>query len=480
MADDEPRGGTEAQDPTSQGAESLWGGGFKESMHPALARISHSLPQDLPLCDADLRASAAYARALGRCGVLSPQEAETLGGTLETLLADFRGGRWQPRGGEDVHTAIETEVTKRAGSLGACLHTGRSRNDQVATAFRLALSERIDGLVDAIRGLQGALIARAEAERDTLMPSYTHLQRAQPIRLAHWIMASFWPLQRDVERLRDARERVLILPLGSGAVSGHPFGLDRQWLANILGFSGVSENSLDAVGDRDFALEFAFCASLVATHLSRLAEELVIFSSSEFGYVRWPDNLATGSSLMPNKKNPDLAELVRGRAATTIGDVVALLVLIKGLPSSYQRDLQEDKPPIWRIAGNVEASLVAMTAALQGIVFGRERMQNALSDDLLATEAADLLVAKGVPFRRAHGIIAALAAQCRERNCSLKELAASQDFVAPEPLTSRDILTLEPLAAVERRQTEGGTGCQAVSAQIRKAQLLLPTPGLAR
>ncbi|MEO1172355.1 MAG: argininosuccinate lyase, partial [Myxococcota bacterium] len=351
----------------------LWGGGFSEGMHPALAAISESLEQDLPLADADLRGSAAYARALGRCGVLSEDESARLSDGLLELRGDLAHGRWIPTDAEDVHGAIEAEVTRRLPGLGERLHTGRSRNDQVSTAFRIAVREGVDTVIERIRRLQSALVARAKDELDTLVPSYTHIQRAQPIRLAHWILGYFWPLERDVSRLQDARKRLNVLPLGSGAVSGHPFGIDRPWLAEQLGFDGITENSLDTVGDRDFAIEFCFSSSMLAVHLSRLAEELVLWSSTEFGYVQWPDGLATGSSLMPNKKNPDLAELVRGRAAQSIGDVVSLLTLVKGLPSSYQRDLQDDKPPVWRALRTSTTSLDAMAAAMESIRFNRDR-----------------------------------------------------------------------------------------------------------
>ncbi|MEO0814655.1 MAG: argininosuccinate lyase, partial [Myxococcota bacterium] len=265
----------------------LWGGGFSEGMHPALAVISESLEQDMPLADADLRGSAAYARALGRCGVLKKDEAERLATGLLALREELADGRWVPANAEDIHGAIESEMTARLPGIGERLHTGRSRNDQVSTAFRIATREGIDQIIACIRELQSALIARAADELDTLVPSYTHIQRAQPIRLAHWIMGWFWPLERDVSRLRDARKRLNLLPLGSGAVSGHPFGIDREWLAQELGFDGITQNSLDTVGDRDFAIEMVFAGSFISVHLSRLAEELVLWSSAEFGYIQW-------------------------------------------------------------------------------------------------------------------------------------------------------------------------------------------------
>ena len=452
----------------------LWGGGFDAGMHPALQGISYSLQQDLPLAAADLDSSAAWAAALAGAGVLSAADAERLEQILGQLRQDLVAGHWIPTDAEDIHTAIEVEVTRRLGELGQRLHTGRSRNDQVATAFRMAVREQADWVLKGIRELERALVRRAEEEIDTLLPAYTHLQRAQPVRLAHWLLAHFWALERDVERVAAARRRADVLPLGSGAGMGNAFGVDRQALAARLGFAAVSDNSLDAVGDRDFAVEIAFACAVLALHLSRLAEELVVWSTAEFGFVRWPDALATGSSLMPNKKNPDLAELVRARSAAAVGDVVSLLVLIKSLPTSYQRDLQEDKPPVWRTTQAVGASLGAMEAAIEGIEFVHERMRAALSDDVLATEVADALVRRGVAFRAAHAAVARAVAIARQRHVALRELEASE---LPEPLELRDLAGLDFESAVDRRTAPGGTARSAVLAQLEAARAAL---GVAR
>jgi argininosuccinate lyase len=451
---------------------SLWGGGFSGGMHPALAALSISLEQDRPLADADLRASAAYARALGRAGILKAPEAERLAAILDDMRAELASGAWRPAEAEDIHAAIEVEVTRRTGDLGARLHTGRSRNDQVATAFRLALHDRAVELGRALHAVQATLIERAAAEVDTLVPAYTHVQRAQPMRLAHWLMAHFWMLERDGERLHAAARHAAVLPLGSGAATGNAFGIDRAWLASQLGFTSITDNSLDAVGDRDFAAEFVFAIALLEVHLSRLAEELVWWSSAEFSFVQWPDGLATGSSLMPNKKNPDLAELVRGRAAAGIGDLTAMLVLLKGLPISYQRDLQDDKPPVWRSAARGAVSLAAMQAALAGIQFDRERMRAALSDDVLATEAADVLVARGIPFRRAHHAVAEAVALARRHGCELRALAGRVPAL-PEPLQAGDLAALDFETAIERRTAAGGTARAAIAAQIDRGRALL-------
>jgi len=457
--------------------DTLWGGGFSEPTHPVLSLLSNSLMQDLPLADADLRASSAYARALGRAGVLSDAEAAKLFVALESMRSDLASGRWIPGDAEDIHAAIETELTHRVGPVGERIHTGRSRNDQVVTAFRMVVGDRARDLLSGVRRVAGVLLGRAEQEVETLLPAYTHLQRAQPVRLAHWLLAHFWPLTRDAERLASARDHAMVLPLGSGAATGNPFGFAREWIASELGFRAVSRNSLDAVGDRDFAVEIVYACTLLGVHLSRLAEELVIWSSAEFGFVRWPDALATGSSLMPNKKNPDLAELVRGRSAASIGDLTTLLVLLKGLPASYQRDLQEDKPPVWRVTQATEGSLSAMAVALAGIEFDRERMRAALSDDLLATEAADAMVARGVPFRTAHHAVGDAVAAARRARCGLRELGSAGGVELPPPLVAADLSGLDFETAVERRTSTGGTARQAVREQIEQAKTVLARCG---
>jgi len=454
---------------TANEQQPLWGGG-DSMMHPALDAISVSLRQDMPLAEADLKASAAYARALGKCGVLSIEDGEALSKELLTIRGEYRKGEWRPDGFEDVHTAIEAEVTQRLGDLGARLHTGRSRNDQVATAFRLTVMGIIDDLAKCGTDLLMVILNRAEDEIDTLMSAYTHLQRAQPIRLAHWLMSYFWPLERDLERLMQLRQRVAVLPLGVGAVSGHPFDIDRNYLADELGFDAISENSLDTVGDRDFAIEFVFACSLIGIHLSRMSEDLVVWSSAEFGFIKWPSNLATGSSLMPNKKNPDLPELVRGRAAQPIGDLMTLLTLMKGLPTSYQRDLQEDKQPVWRSNYVTRTNLLAMTAAIDGVVFNGDALSGALSDDILATELADLLVGRGEAFRTAYRAVSCLVARVREGGGTLKEYAASASPEELKPFMAEDILNCRVEDAIERRTTPGGTAREAVELQFKDAQ----------
>lgn len=463
-------GGPGREEPAG-GPDRLWGGGFTEPMHPALVALSQSLEQDLPLALSDLEASRAWAEALGRAGVLAAPDVAALVAALRALATEFQSGGWRPTGAEDIHGAIEAELTRRLGGLAGRLHTGRSRNDQVATAFRLAVAGRLADVAASLHAVQSAFVTRAATEVDTLLPAMTHLQRAQPMRLSHWLLGHFWALERDAQRLAAARARALDrLPLGSGAVTGTAWPVDRIALAEALGFAAPAENSLDAVGDRDFAVEAVFALTLCGVHLSRLAEDLVLWSSAEFGWVRWPDGLATGSSLMPNKKNPDLAELVRGKCAGLVGRLTALLVLLKGLPTSYQRDLQEDKLPVWESLRTVELSLHALTAAVDGIEFRRERMSEALSDDLLATEMADALVARGVPFRAAHHLVSRAAAAQRSEGGALAhrlEEALRSDGL-PHVLEAFDAVS-----AVERRAAIGGTARAAVLAQLEAARAAL-------
>ncbi len=351
------------------------------------------------------------------------------------------------------------------------LHTGRSRNDQVATDVRLWTLSAIERADAALHELQGALLAQAEAAGDALMPGYTHLQRAQPILLAHWLLAHFWPLQRDRARLADCARRTAVLPLGSGAIAGTPLGVDRAALATDLGFVAASPNSVDAVSDRDFVAEFLFCAALTGVHLSRLAEDIILYSTSEFGFVTLDDAYATGSSLMPQKKNPDSFELLRGKSGRLIGDLVGLLTVLKGLPAAYDKDLQEDKEPLFDAADTLELALPVAAGAIATARFHHERMRAALDDAMLATDVADYLVERGVPFREAHRAVGALVREAEARGAALSALPLGA-FAAIHTAFGADVhAVFDPARSAAARRVAGATAPEAVRAQIERARI---------
>ena len=456
----------------------LWGGRFSEGLDSHAAALNNSIGFDWRLAEADVRGSMAWASGLAKAGVLTQEEAGQIHAGLEAVTQEIRSDQFAIHpSDEDVHTAVERRLTEIIGPLGGKLHTGRSRNDQVATDFRLWMMEAIDQMDGMFREVQAALVARAENDLGVLMPGYTHLQRAQPILLSHWWLSHFWPLARDRERMADLRGRVSVLPLGSGALAGTPYPIDRAMLAELLGFRGVSPNSLDAVSDRDFAAEFLFAASLAAVHLSRLSESLILFSSAEFGFVELSDTYSTGSSLMPQKKNPDTLELTRGKAGTLIGRLAGLLATLKGLPSSYDKDLQEDKQPVFEAADTLALLLPVMAGVLSTLAIRPERMRRALDPMLLATDLADYLVQRGVPFREAHGLVGQAVRRAQALALSIDRLPL-EELRAISPVFSEDVSEVFQFqAAVNRRAVEGGTALEAVQAQIQQAkQTIVPQP----
>ncbi len=455
-------------------SDKLWGGRFSEETSPLLRRFNDSLPFDRKMWQADIRGSVAYAKALARAGLISAEEQDQLLSGLQKVWQEWADGVFavQP-GDEDIHTAVERRLTELVGSVGGKLHTGRSRNDQVATDMRLYLLAAIDELEGALTLLQTTTVTVAGREIDLLMPGYTHLQPAQPVRFSHWLLAYFWMWQRDWERLRDLRRRVSVLPLGSGALAGTPFSIDRESLAADLGFDAISANSIDAVSDRDFAIEFLSWAALLGVHLSRIAEDLILWSSREFGFVTLSDAYSTGSSLMPQKKNPDSLELLRGKSARLIGNLTQLLVVLKGLPTAYDKDLQEDKESLFDSVETVSMSLAVMAGVLETLTLHRERMRAALADELLATELADYLVRKGVPFRESHHLVGQVVrlAEEREQLLSVLPLAALQRI---SPYFGEDVAQVwDQEAAVERKAVTGGTARAAVQQQLQQARQLL-------
>jgi argininosuccinate lyase len=388
----------------------LWGGRFADATDPRAADFSQSVDIDRELAEDDLRGSLAHVRGLGRAGLLTPDEVERLVAGLEGLAAEVRAGTlaWDPAL-EDVHLNLESALGDRIGPLAGKLHTGRSRNDQVATDLRLWLRRAIDRLDAGIVGLERALIGLAERDGEAVLPGMTHIQPAQPVLYAHHLLAYVEMLERDRGRLVDARRRANVSPLGAGAIAGSGFPLDREAVAAELGFDGVTANSIDAVSDRDFVVETLAAVALAMVHLSRFAEEITWWSNPRFGFVRVADGFSTGSSMMPNKRNPDPAELVRGKTAGTIGALTAALALLKGLPLAYQRDLQEDKPPLFGAVATLEASLGVMAGLVETLSVDRERMRVAAEEGhTTATAVADALVRRGVPFRAAHHVVGAL------------------------------------------------------------------------
>ncbi len=440
-----------------------------------VAQFTDSMSFDWRLWRVDIQGSKAHTAMLQHVGLLTPGERDAILRGLDEISAEIEAGKfkWRPAL-EDVHMNIESELTRRV-RAGAKLHTGRSRNDQVATDMRLWLREQIDGLREEIQTLQAALLHLARREETVVMPGYTHLQRAQPVYFAHHLLAYVEMFQRDAERLGDCRRRVNICPLGCGALAGTTLPLDRDFVARELGFVDergrpqLAQNSMDAVSDRDFAIEFCSSAALLAVHLSRLAEDLVLWSSSEFNFINLGDEYTTGSSLMPQKKNPDVAELTRGKSARAIGNLVALLTLLKGLPMTYNRDLQEDKERLFDTADHVRASVRVVAAMLPNARVNREACQAAAEDPLLlATDLADYLVRKGVPFRHAHHAVGALVAVAERLGkklsaLSLPELQSAHEQFGPDALELFDLKR-----ALDRRNLPGAPGTKQVAAQINR------------
>jgi argininosuccinate lyase len=402
----------------------LWGGRFREPNDPSVSSFTRSVEIDVTLAEDDLAGSIAHVRGLGRAGLLEPAEVETLVGGLETLRGEVADGSLEldPEL-EDVHLNLEAALHERVGPVAGKLHTGRSRNDQVATDLRLWARRACDRLDRAIVGLEVALVGLAERDGEAILPGTTHVQPAQPILLAHHLLAYVEMLERDRGRLADARRRLNVSPLGSGALAGAGFPIDREAVAAELGFAGVTANSLDAVADRDFVVEVVAACALAMTHLSRLAEEVTWWSNPRFGFIRVADAYSTGSSMMPNKRNPDPAELVRGRAATVAGGLAGTLSMLKGLPLAYQRDLQEDKAPLFAAVATLEASLAVMAGLAATVSVDRQRMREAAAEGYTtATAVADALVRRGVPFRAAHHVVGSLVAQAEEAGLGLEAI----------------------------------------------------------
>ena len=402
----------------------LWGGRFEGKIDPGFAEFNNSYRFDRRLFEADVAASIAYCQAIENAGVITGDEGVQIRDALGTIL---KNGADEVHSAEDVHSFVEARLIELVGDVGRKLHTGRSRNDQVATDFRLWLRGSIDDLNETIRIAQTALLDFADANRDVVIPGYTHLQRAQPVLLAHWCLAYVEMLKRDRERVTEVLRRVNVMPLGSAALAGTSFPINREELATALGFERVSRNSLDAVSDRDFAVEFLSACSLIMVHLSRLAEDFILYATSEFGFFQPGDAIATGSSLMPQKKNPDSMELVRGKAGRVFGDLMGLLTTLKGLPLAYNKDMQEDKETVFDAFDTTSASLRVTATVLRNITIDKERAAAASSSGYMnATELADYLVRKGMPFREAHEVVGKIVMRAIEAGKELEQMDLSQ------------------------------------------------------
>ncbi len=442
----------------------LWGGRFSAGPAEVLRRFNDSWSFDRALIAEDVAGSIAWAEELGRCGVLTSAEARKIVKGLREVLAAWEAGEGRDADAEDVHSYVEGELGKRIGPLAGKLHTGRSRNDQVATDLRLWLRGAFDAFHGAVLDLAAALATRAAEEAATPMPGYTHSKRAEPVTFGHWCLAYVEMLLRDADRARAARTRANECPLGSGALSGTPLGIDRERLARSLGFERATASSLDGVSDRDAAAEYLFVAALHLSHLSRMAEDLIFFTSDEAGFAELPDALSTGSSRMPQKKNPDVLELARGHAGRAIGELVGLLALLKGLPLAYDKDLQLDKEPLFRTCAVLDAALPAMTALVAGLKLRRERMREAATDDrLLTTELADALARRGVPFRQAHEVAGRRFAAAEASGVGLLGRPPA------DGVTSADLESVDLGRALARRGALGGTSPKRVAQAARRA-----------
>jgi argininosuccinate lyase len=449
----------------------LWGGNYETSPDAAFWEFNRSFPFDRRLIVEEVAASRAWVRALGRCGAIGTEEASALDRGLEEVLARATSDRaYLELDVEDVHSFVEVRLGEIVGEVAGQAHLGRSRNEQTVTALRLFVRGAIDRLRDGVASLVRALVAQGRAGADAVMPGYTHTRAAEPVTFGHWAAAHAWGLVRDHERLRDARARVDVLPLGSGALAGTALPLDRDAMARELGFAAVSPSALDAVMDRDFAIEFVSCCAQLQTHLSRTVEDLVHFASPEYGFVTLPEAFTTGSSLMPQKKNPDALELVRGKSARVDGDLVRLLALLKGLPAGYQKDLQEDKEAVFDAADTATGSVAILAGVVEGLELRRDAMRAAASrEELIAANLAVALAREGLPFRKAHHLVGALVAEAQKSGRSLKETAAERLAEVSPAVAARLEAIFDPIEAVKTKALAGGTAPDAVRASLDAA-----------
>jgi len=456
----------------------MWKGRFQQETSALLQQYSESISFDWRLWRHDIEGSIAHSAALQKAGLITAEEREKIVAGLKAIGAEIEAGQFQWKTElEDVHMNIEAELTKRIGDAGAKLHTARSRNDQIALDIRLFLRDACDELDELLAEMQRSLVDLGSRYRDVIIPGYTHLQRAQPVYFAHHLLAYVEMFQRDRDRLVDARKRINVLPLGSGAIAGSTIVLDRELVARELDFPAVTQNSMDAVSDRDFAVELLSALALVAVHLSRISEDVILWASSEFQFIKLSDAFTTGSSLMPQKKNPDVAELTRGKSGRVIGNLVSLLTTLKGLPMTYNRDMQEDKEPVFDSVDTIRTALAVFAAMLREAQANPAACAAAVADPmLLATDLADYLVNHGVPFRKAHEVIGRAVALCGEKRCELTQLTLA-DYQSLSPVFAADVFEmLNVQKSMESRRAIGAPSPQNVAAQLARWQVALADP----
>ncbi|WP_216828934.1 argininosuccinate lyase [Alkalihalobacterium elongatum] len=453
----------------------LWGGRFTKTAEEWVDEFGASIGFDQLLVEEDIEGSLAHVKMLGKCGILAEDEVKKITEGLKKILVKAQNGELEYSvQNEDIHLNVEKFLIDEIGPVGGKLHTGRSRNDQVATDMHLYLRKQMEEILSEIKSLQNVLVVQAKQHVETLIPGYTHLQRAQPVSFAHHLMAYFWMLERDYNRFADGLKRVNISPLGAGALAGTTFPIDRHYSAELLGFDGIYENSLDAVSDRDFILEFLSGSSILMMHLSRLCEEIILWSSQEFRFIELDDAFATGSSIMPQKKNPDMAELIRGKTGRVYGSLFSLLTILKGLPLAYNKDMQEDKEGMFDAVTTVKGSLKIFTGMIETMTVNTEVMETATHSDFSnATELADYLASKGMPFRDAHEVVGKLVLHCIQQGHFLLDLPFA-DYKEASALFEEDIYEfLQPKTVVARRNSAGGTGFAQVQLALEKAESLL-------
>lgn len=458
---------------SEKSSHKLWGGRFAGGPSPLLDAINRSIGTDFRLWPHDIRLSKAWALGLAAAGVITDEDANALRQGLDRVGNRIAEGAQPIATDEDIHTMIDRLLHEEAGTVASRLHTGRSRNDQVATATRLWTMDACERLDTAVRELQAVLLAQAESLQLAILPAYTHLQRAQPVSGSHWLLSHFWPLNRDRVRLANSRTGAATLPLGSGAIAGSAYPVPRELLREALGFEAISQNSIDATGDRDFVGETIFTCTMIALHCSRLAEDLILYGSSEFGFVKFGDGFSTGSSMMPQKRNPDVFELARGSGARVLGELVSLLATLKGLPSGYSKDLQDDKRALFNAVDLLFLVLPAMAGAIAELRFDTTRMRSAVSSAMMATDLADYLVKRGATFREAHGAVGSLVRQAEEAGIEMTSLPLSA-FKSASALFGDDCVeALGAEASLAERNIAGGTGPDAVREQINQAHRAL-------